>query len=345
MQEDDPASWDDFIRRFPSSGPFHTRAWAECFRGEGLTPHYLTFTDQGRPIGAIVGVIVNPASKLLSGIDRRLSCFSGPALSHMDSGLIRDCMLGLRDHARTEGFTSVISSGRDYPYAYDWGGAKVHLQALDEYFIDLSGSWADIQGRMRKSMPEQARKAARSGLTFRAHRDASMLSPLLDLLENTRQRRQRISGIDFSPFYVPHLSERPLRALGKTSLARFFAAHHDGEVMCVLLVFVFCKRAYALSIGCSDEGYRLRAPAFVWVNAINELKTAGVESLNLAGGGPQSGHAFSKVSLGAERRTCMGSVSPYLKGPVRNLLFQTSRWANGLMEHVPLVRCENRDRS
>jgi len=93
--------------------------------------------------------------------------------------------------------------------------------------------------------------------------------------------------------------------------------------MCVLLVVVFSRRAYALLIGTSNAGYRLRAPAFVWFNAIRELQSEGVLSLNLAGG-----NAFAKTSYGAECRTCTGSVSPYLKGPIRNLLFQTFRWVD-----------------
>ncbi len=341
VNERDADTWDDFIKLFPSAGPFHTRAWTECFESERLTPLYLRLLYNDQLIGAIAGVVVDPKITILRGIDRQVFFFSGPALIQMNSVLIQDCMLSLNRYAQDQGFTSLISLGRDYPYAYDWGGSKVHLQVIHEYIIDLRESWENISVRMRKSIPEQARKAERSGLTFHEYADASMLPQLLLLLENTRLRRQRKSGIYFSPYYIPHLAEKPLRRLSQSSIARFFVARRGAEVLCVLLVFAFCKRAYALLIGCSEDGYRLRAPAFVWFNAIRDLKAEGTEFLNLAGGGPQSGHAFTKMSLGAERQICTGSVSPYLQGPVRNLLFQSYRWVDKLIEAAPLVRSRN----
>jgi len=336
VNDRDPEAWDDFIKMFPSSGPFHTRAWTECFKSERMTPLYLRFLSGDQPIGAIAGLVIDPKITILRGIDRKLSFFSGPALVQMNSALIRDCMLSLNRYAQDQGFTSLISSARDYPYAYDWGDSKVHLQTIQEMIVDLREPWERIRERMRKSIPEQARKAERSGVTFHEARDASMLPQLLYLLENTMSRNKRKSGNSFSPYYLPHLAEKPLSKLSESNIARFFVARKGPEVLCVLLVFAFSKRAYALLIGCSDEGYRLRAPALVWFNAIRNLKTEGMESLNLAGG-----NAFAKISLGAERRTCTGSVSPYLKGPVRNLIFQTYRWGDNLIAHVPHVRGRN----
>jgi len=325
VSEQDPETWDDYVRRFTSAGPFHTKAWTECFKSERLTPIYLRLFSDHKAIGGIAGMVVGPRMPILRGIDRRISFFSGPALFQMDSALIRDSMLSLNRYARDQGFTSLISSPRDYPYGYDWGDSKVHLQCMEELIIDLSDSWERVRGRMRRSIPEQVRKAERSGLTFDVQRDQSMLPQLLCLLENTRLRSKRKRGAPFSPYYLPHLAAKPLSCLSQSSIARFCVARKDSEVLCVLLVCAFAQRAYALLIGCSDEGYDLRAPAFTWFNAIRSLKAEGTAFLNLAGG-----NTFAKISLGAERCTCMGCVSPYLKGPVRNLLFQTLRWTENL---------------
>ena len=165
-----------------------------------------------------------------------------------------------------------------------------------------------------------------------------MLPQLLELVESTRQRRARNSGVYFSPYYIPYLANKPLRSLSGSDIARFFVARRGAAVLCVLLAFAFHKRAYALWIGCGEEGYRVRAPAFVWLNAIRELKTEGAESLNLAGAGPESRIAFAKTSLGAQRHACTGCVSPYLKGPLGNLLFQTYRWMEDQTTKAPLVR-------
>ncbi len=274
VSEQDPETWDDYVRSFTSAGPFHTKAWTECFKSERLTPIYLRLFSDHKAIGGIAGVVVDPRMSILREVDRRISFFSGPALFQMDSTLIRDSMLSLNRYARDQGFTSLISSPRDYPYV---------------------------------------------------QRDQSMLQQLLCLLENTRLRSKRKRGASFSPYYLPHLAAKPLSCLSQSSIARFCVARKDSEVLCVLLVCAFAQRAYALLIGCSDEGYDLRAPAFTWFNAIRSLKAEGPAFLNLAGG-----NTFAKISLGAERCTCMGCVSPYLKGPVRNLLFQTLRWTENL---------------
>jgi len=319
----DETSWDEFITRFPSAGPFHSRAWIRCFKSDHLVPVYLRFVSNGIPVGGVAGLIVEPRMAILKPIDRRLFFFSGPALASMDRISIGECMQVLNRYAVDQQFTSLISLGRDYPYAYDWGNSRVHLQFMHELIIDLSSSQEQVVIRMRKSIREQARKAERSGLTFHPQQDASTLPQLLNLIANTQLRRMNKSGVSFSPYYIHYLDEKSLRRLSESSIARFFVARRGTEVLCSLLVFTFAKRAYALLIGCSNEGYQLRAPAFVWFNVIRLLKGAGIESLNLAGG-----NAFAKVSLGAEHRTCTGSVSPYLKGPVLNLLFQTSRWAD-----------------
>jgi hypothetical protein len=91
-------------------------------------------------------------------------------------------------------------------------------------------------------------------------------------------------------------------------------------------------------IGCGEEGYSLRAPAIVWLNAIRELKAASIEYLNLAGAGPESKLAFAKVSLGAKRLACTGCVSPNLQGPATNLLYQIYRWKDNLSSVSSLVR-------
>ena len=337
-REHDPGDWDDFIRQFPSSGPFHARAWADCFAGPRMTPLYLRLLSDEQPIGAIAGAVIEPRIAALRGISREAFFFSGPALARMDSALIGESFHSLCLYAREQGFASLVSSGRDYPYPYECGRTKMYLHTIGEYIVDMRGSWDLVRSRMRRSIAEQARKAERSGLTFHVEQDASLLAQLQRLLENTQQRRQTKSGKLFSPFYLPHLTEEPLRRLSESSLARFFVARRGSEPLCVLLAFAFGRRAYALMIGCNDEGYRLRAPALVWFNAMRSLQSAGTEWLNLAGGGPQSAHVFSKISLGAERHACTGSVSPYLKGPVRNMLFQTHRWVDNLLESAPLRR-------
>lgn len=329
VPEEHPDSWDEFIRRFESAGPFHSSAWTECFKSERLTPIYLRFVSEGQVVGGIAGLVVDPAISIMRGIDRKIFFFSGPALCQMNYALIRDCMLALDRYARDHGFTSLITSPRDFPYRYDWGEAKVHTQSIEEHIVDLRDSWETVKRRMRKSIPEQARKAQRSGLTFHECRDASLLPELLRLIENTRLRNKKRKGASFSPFYIAHLSQKSLDCLVQSGLARFFVARKDSEVLCVLLVFAFSRRAYALLIGCNDEGYLLRAPAFAWFNAMKLLQGGGTEFLNLAGG-----NSFAKMSLGAERRPCMGSVSPYLKGPARNLLFQTYRWLDGLITSI-----------
>ena len=51
VRDTDPDTWDDFVAAFPSSGPLHTAAWAECFRSERLTPIYLRLLFGHRPVG------------------------------------------------------------------------------------------------------------------------------------------------------------------------------------------------------------------------------------------------------------------------------------------------------
>lgn len=338
VQDSEPDRWDDFVAAFPSSGPLHTAAWAECFRSERSMPIYLRLFSGRRPVGGIAGIVVEPKLPILRKIDRQSFFFCGPTLEEMSSPSIQAATLGLRRYITEQGFTSLVILGRDYPYSYDWGAEKVRLEITHEYIIDLSGPLSHVRARMRRSISEQARKAERSGLTYHEHRDASMLPSLLRLLGDTRSRRRRISGIQFNPYYIPHLAERTLRNLAESGIARFFVARRADDVLCVLLAFTFSHRAYALLIGCSDEGYRQRAPAFLWRHAIDSLHAAGIESLNLAGAGPQSTLAFAKLSLGAERRMCTGAVSPYLQGPVSNLLFQLYRWRENLPALATLVR-------
>ena len=330
----DLAGWDDFVRLCPSSNPFHTRAWVESFRSERLTPLYLRVLSGNRTIGAIAGLVVAPANRILAPIHRPALLFTGPALERMDGAALRDCTLSAMRLVASEGMTGITCVGRDHPHACDWSGSRVRPTTVDEYIADLGGCWKDVESRMRNSIREQTRKAERSGLVFGEESGPRMVPQLTALLERTRSRKV---GEQFSFFYLPHLSEQVLGRLAATDLARFFVARLGGNALCILLALAFNRRAYALLIGCSEEGYRLRAPAFVWLNAMKALQAAGLQSLNLSGAWPGSKLAFAKESLGAVRTSCAGFTSPYLQGPVRNLLFQIYRWRDNLSAAARLV--------
>jgi hypothetical protein len=324
IEESNFQQWVECLQTF-SISPFITPTWLETICSAHRIPAYFRFESEGKTIGGIAGLILEPSLKIIRRINRPLFFFSGPAVLQNDAHLISACVLNLIRYATHNGYTGVQLNSWDYPHPYELTAMKFYKEIREEYIIDLHGEFIQIQNKMRKSIREQTRTATRNGITFHESASPNILASLILLLDETKSIRGLKGYEDYSYYYIPYLDPPAMHRLFEIKMARIFYAQKLDKVICVLLTVVWNKRAYALLIGANAEAYALRGPAFLWFHTLRTLNSEGVESLNLGGVANDSGAsalAFSKLSLGAEKHTCVGGTSAFLQGSLYNLLHQ-----------------------
>jgi hypothetical protein len=291
----------------------------ESFSDWYLRPLYFRLESEGETIGVVSGLRVEPSRRFLRGLYRNMFLFSGPAMAEGHEGKAGACLDALADYGAGNGFTWLIVNSWDYPREIDFDSDIFRKTVRDEYIINLRPDLPAILGRMRKSIREQARQALRNGLQFRESDSNESIDHLERLMDKTKSIRLAKGYKKYSYYYMPYLNRGVLERLFRTGTARIFCAEREGVVVCVMLFAVHRRSACALLVGTGAEGYRLRAPAFLWANVIEKLKDEGVEYLNL-GGIPKDESSdkliFAKTALGAERHICTGGTTGYLNKSV-----------------------------
>jgi lipid II:glycine glycyltransferase (peptidoglycan interpeptide bridge formation enzyme) len=102
----------------------------------------------------------------------------------------------------------------------------------------------------------------------------------------------------------------------------YYALQQD-KIICMLLVAVYNKKAYALFIGADEAAYKLGALYFVYFNTIKQLKSEEYSYLNVGGVINDLSGAkliYAKTSLGAVKHVCWGGETNNLIGNISNLL-------------------------
>ena len=105
---------------------------------------------------------------------------------------------------------------------------------------------------------------------------AKFVADLMSLLDETKSIRRSKGFEDYSYFYMPYFDKEVIYKLFQNKIARIFYVKKQNHILCVKLVTIHNKKACALLIGTNSEGYKLKAPAFIWFNTMKKLKEEGI---------------------------------------------------------------------
>jgi hypothetical protein len=296
---------------------FSSPGWIECFKAPGRVPIYLRFVSGNDTVGVIGGLRIEPPNRLVRKIYRPVLFFSGPSLVHTDKALFTQCMHALSEFACRDGYSRLSFHCWDYPLRFDATGLSIKPNIRKELIIDLRGSLADIFGKVRRYVKQNARRALENGATFHESDSGGSVSDLISLLGETKKRRLERGHADYAHYYMPFLEDRIVYEMVRRGIARVFRVLKNGEALSAELVLTHANRAYALLNATGAQGYRIGANHFLQLSLIEKLKRDGLEHFNLGGipgNGSGAALAFFKTSCGAQENECMGGTTKFLNG-------------------------------
>lgn len=314
--------WEGLIRSY-SATPFFYPSWLESFRNKNRIPIYLRFSLEGKTIGIIAGLKIEPPNVLLKKFFRILFFYSGPAVDNSEKSLARMCLTKLVSFSRESRYTHLRVRSYDYPYSLNFDGLPFTPSARNEYILDLRPSLEDLKRKMKKRMTE-VRNAEKNGLLFLESSSVSIVDNLLPLLEETKSIRLLKNYENYSYFYIPWLDKTILYKLVENKAVRIFYVRKHDEILSVSAELVSDKKAYGLFIGTSQAGYKLKANTLINFKVIEKLKSEGVELYNFGGvvasDSSSKGLAFYKSSFGAKEHVCIGGYTQHLQSSFLNNL-------------------------
>ena len=322
IKESNPSKWDSFLKSLDSN-IFLSSQWLESFKNKSRNPIYFKFESDGKIVGLAAGLSINAKYAFLNKIYRIIYLFTGPSTIDSDKELAKNCISKLISYANYNNYTHVIIKSFNYPYLLDLDNLPFKREERDEYVISLTEQWAEIKKRMRRLIFKNTRIATRNGLIFHESTSTKIIDDLIRLLEETKKVRLSKGYEDYNYFYIPYLTKTILQKIFLSKKARIFFVQRQTEKICILLILVHENRAYALLIGTNKEGYKFRAPAFIWYNTIKKLKEEEYQSLNLGGVPDDTSRLqliFAKTSLGACKYRCSGGQSYHLGGRLLNIM-------------------------
>ncbi len=306
-------SWSAHLNDFDHS-LFTLSEFLDSLCCNGSNPVYLDFEMNGKIVAKLAGI----KSKGKFKFQNRLSFYSGPAI-HMqeDKNLIEKCYQQLIRYARKNNFYRIIKLSYDYPYL----PARIKhfkFSKRAEYIIDLTKEKEVIEDNFAHNVICIKRKANNQGYIYRESYSEEMIESLIKMLDDTRKVRMSKGSPYYDYYYIPLFNKSSLKALVKNNIIQFCMVEKEMQSYAIMAVMLKNKRAYALFMGCTPEGYKAGAPTFLNYRLIHSLKEKQFESLNLGGvplGKSHKGLEEFKFRLGAEKFLSYHGSTNFIKFP------------------------------
>ncbi|MCU0800018.1 MAG: GNAT family N-acetyltransferase [Candidatus Thermoplasmatota archaeon] len=279
-------------------------------------------------VGGISGLITHPTNKIAkaSGLFRSLLFFSGPVLQEW--GEMDRFLSELERKVKKMGFMKFTMRGDDQPIPIKSPGSEYIVNQYCEFIIRLDRDWATIEKGIKRGIRRKLKKAVESKLAFRISKDPAMTDIMEQLMDSTGESRTMRGYDDFKRYYVPFTDREVLKGQLRNGISGLGFAENDNGIPAMLYFIHFGKRAFAVYIGSTKEGYENGANAFVYQGIMEHLHRNGCERFNL-GRTPLKGREGLmqfKEGLGADRTSNYTLVSPILKGPVLMQLLRLNQF-------------------
>lgn len=305
--------------------PLIDRNWLSAFAGDSISVVFLRFARRGNTVGAIGGLqVASSSNPILRAATERLFFFSGPLVVAPCPELMRDCFAALRGYAVRSQYVACTLRWYDFPFPFDFASTGFQPAFRHEFILDLRRSEAEVWGAIDRDQRRRIRRATERGLTFREN-DRAGLGELLACASDTKNRKiQR--GLQYNLYSIDFVNNEVLKQLLSSGICRTFGVYNDSRVLSSILVAIGPRRAYAMFIGTSAEGYKLGCNVFLYWELMRHLRSIGCTQLNLGAIPPDesgSGLARFKESLGAAKTPCAGAVCTDLqRGSWRDLAWR-----------------------
>lgn len=290
VRREDLAVWNNVLLDSDAS-LYQYPFWNEPYRALWLTPRYLAWGTQDRPL-AFVSILTLGFGSAKIGL-----VFRGPSCIHSRSELCHESISGLVDWARSQGYVFIRLTHSD-PEALKQLTASSRTEAFDAfpYFLDYSVQSPDYVvdqsdceeatlAAFDREVRRKIRRAQESGYEFRAEDSPEALARAWPIYQDCARRKN---------FRL----ERPLSVYTETmrltrehNCVRLYSLYLNGKLVGSTLVFRDRDMAHSL-LAAFDAKHRNAAVYLHW-HAMRDMYRMGARRYNM-GPGPGSLARFKR---------------------------------------------------
>jgi len=271
-------SWNNFVATSPYGHILQSWEWGEIKSHSGWKALRVALRD-GDQIRAAAQVLLRT---LPYGLGRLAYVPKGPVLDYRDRTLLRPMVAALRDL----GWQHRVISLKIEPEVLDGHGIAEELRHLglepaapvqmrSTIWVDLAPPEEEILSRQKEKHRYNTRLAARRGVTVRSG-GVGEADEWYRMYAVTAQRDKfSIHGLEYYRQILAELQER--------GMASLLLAHHGGDLLAGIIVFLFGGKAQYMYGASSNEKRNLMAPYLLQWEGMRWAKQGGASIYDLWG--------------------------------------------------------------
>jgi lipid II:glycine glycyltransferase (peptidoglycan interpeptide bridge formation enzyme) len=251
---EDREGWNSFVSGSRYGHILQSWEWGELKRRQGWEPVRLALADSGA-VSAVAQVLVR---SLPYGLGRLAYVPRGPAVDFEDTALVADLLEAMRALAADRDVISlkIEPDALDGPVASQFSALGLEpaspVQMRSSIWVDLTASEEEIMARQKQKTRYNVRLAAKKGIVV-SHGGPEDVADWYRMYEVTAQRDGFV--IHSLDYY-----RSVLEILGSAGLATLLLAHHEGDLLAGIVVFVFGAKAQYMYGASSNLKRNLMAP-------------------------------------------------------------------------------------
>lgn len=296
----DQTTWDNFVSNSPFGHPLQLWTWGEVKKKNGWTPLRLG-VQNGDHLEVAVQILFWNIPKTpykLAYVPR------GPVIDPLSPELP-----GLLDEiatvAKAQGAIQIKiePAWQGVQLGTDWKKSKDNVLLAETYVIDLNQDEETLQAHIQSKARQYIRKSDREGVTIRRLMDASELSKVMDVYNDTATRAK----------FALHSEEYYRALLEKGSEHNYLlVAEKDGQVVAFVWILAAGSTAFELYGGMTRDGAKLHANYTLKAHAMQQMKAEGFKIYDF-NGRLNDGVSHFKSLWGAAETDWIGSWNLPLK--------------------------------
>lgn len=339
--------WEALVKACPESGIMQSLAWAQMKRNQGgLTSLHVGLFFENELVGGCIFYISQEAKNLGTGI---MVAPEGPVVPWQDR---QKCALYLRtitafaqDYADQNGIMSMRIEPRlpvpSPAVLREFGRAPADLVPRDTLYVDLDRSEEEILASMKSKCRYNIRLADRHGVSVSAYADFEK-EAVADFFEALSQASVR----DKFSLEPREFFDNMLVNLCSKGHATLFLAHHETDLLGVLLLVNYGQRATYLYGGITDSKRNLMGGYALQWAAMKRAGAMGCKTYDFYGYVPHRSpeHRYSRFSqfksqFGGQYFRFIGAHDYLFLDNIANVFIKAARQIEGRKKEKVEISC------
>jgi hypothetical protein len=289
--------WDHDLEKMNGS-LFMTTPWLAAICNDEIKPVFLRFYLNQEEVAMLSGI----ETHIKNTNCKQLLFYSGLALKEKSSTIEKQCKKALLNFALKKRFSRITLKSYDQHNFLDSKYLAFSKYKRIEYYLNLLEGKDQVIGKFHRDFKRRVRKAEKEGVLFKTSQNTSLVPVLIELMQKTYNTRKSKGYGDYNYFYLPHINKAEIEKLIKNRSATFFYAEYLNDIISIQLVVLYQKKAYAMFMGTSAEGYKKGAPSFLFYKIAEHLADTGNNYYNI--GGVQRGKNHSGLKTFKSSMDC-----------------------------------------